>query len=146
MGMAVSFIHCRASARNLNEAMLWYTLRQLLYLPPTLFGVSLVVFFVLRLIPGVAQLLAGMEASQTDVEKIHEELGLTDSLWVQYGRFLGDAASGDLGRSFRTRRPVTQEILARLPQQSNWQPPVSSFRSRRSAEWHRLQYAPVHPC
>jgi peptide/nickel transport system permease protein len=96
--------------------MLWYTVRRLVYLIPTLFGVSLVVFMVLRLTPGdPAEKLCGVEASQEDVAQIREELGLNDSLLTQYGRFLADAITGDFGQSYRTKRPVTQEIMARLP-------------------------------
>ena len=96
--------------------MLWYAVRRLVHLIPTLFGVSLVVFSVLRLTPGdPARLLVPTDATETDVQRVRKELGLTDPLYVQYGRFLRDSLQGDFGRSFRTKRPVAQEIKSRLP-------------------------------
>jgi peptide/nickel transport system permease protein len=96
--------------------VLTYTAGRLLHLVPTIVGVSFVVFLVLRLTPGdPARLLAQADATETDVQRIRRDLGLTDPIYVQYGRFVGDALRGDFGRSFRTRQPVTREIVARLP-------------------------------
>jgi peptide/nickel transport system permease protein len=82
-------------------------------------GVSVFVFAILHLIPGdVATLLAARSfASVTpeQTDKIRHELGLDDPLLVQYGRFVGNAMRGDLGRSFYTNRPVTQSIVEQLP-------------------------------
>ena len=81
-----------------------------------LLGVSIVVFFMVRAIPGdPAQLLLGQQATQSQVEQVRENMGLDKPVIVQYGIFLADAVRGDLGDSIVTGRPVTTELLARLP-------------------------------
>ena len=81
-----------------------------------LLGVSIVVFFMVRAIPGdPAQILLGQQATQAQVEQVRENMGLDKPVIVQYGIFLADAVRGDLGDSIVTGRPVTTELLARLP-------------------------------
>ena len=81
-----------------------------------LLGVSIVVFFMVRAIPGdPAQLLLGQQATQAQVLQVRENMGLDKPVIVQYGIFLADAVRGDLGDSIVTGRPVTTELLARLP-------------------------------
>ena len=81
-----------------------------------LLGVSIVVFFMVRAIPGdPAQILLGQQATQAQVEQVRENMGLDKPVIVQYGIFLADAVRGDLGYSIVTGRPVTTELLARLP-------------------------------
>ncbi len=85
-------------------------------LVPILFGVSVVVFLVLRLIPGdPARIEAGPDATLEQVELIRRELGLDRSWPEQYAIFLGNIARGDLGRSSRTQEPVVTEIARRFP-------------------------------
>jgi ABC-type dipeptide/oligopeptide/nickel transport system permease component len=96
---------------------LGFALRRVLASIPTLFGVTLIVFFMVRLLPGdPARLLAGLLASQQEVDRIRAQLGLTKPLIVQYGIFLVHLLHGDLGRSTVTQAPVTAEIASRLPQ------------------------------
>lgn len=93
-----------------------HVVRTLLLSLITLFGVSVIIFLMLRVLPGdPARVLAGLNASETQVERIREELGLNDSLLAQYWSFVSGLLQGDLGESARTSRPVTAEILARLP-------------------------------
>ena len=83
---------------------------------PVLLGVSIVVFFMLRAIPGdPAQIMLGQQATQEQVQQIRENMGLDKPIFVQYGLFLKDALRGDLGDSIVTGRPVTTELLTRLP-------------------------------
>ncbi len=83
---------------------------------PVLLGVSLVVFFMVRMIPGdPAQLLLGQTATPDQVQALRERLGLNQPLPVQYVVFLGDALTGDLGNSIVTGRPVTAELAERFP-------------------------------
>jgi peptide/nickel transport system permease protein len=83
---------------------------------PVLLGVSIVVFFMVRAIPGdPAQLLLGQQATQEQVQQVRENMGLEKPGIVQYGIFLADALRGDLGDSIVTGRPVTTELLARFP-------------------------------
>jgi peptide/nickel transport system permease protein len=78
-------------------------------------GVTLVVFLMMHLIPGdPAQIIAGESANEQQVEQTRERLGLNDPLPVQYGTFVGNAVTGDLGNSIRSGRAVTDEIGARF--------------------------------
>jgi len=82
----------------------------------TLLGVSLIIFLMLRLLPGdPARILAGLLASEEEVARLRTELGLDQPLAIQYVRFLTDLVRGDLGLSARTSQPVLKEVLARLP-------------------------------
>ncbi len=81
-----------------------------------LFGVSIVVFFMVRAIPGdPAQILLGQQATQEQVAALREQLGLDRNPVTQYLLFLRDALTGDLGDSIVTGRPVTTELLERFP-------------------------------
>jgi peptide/nickel transport system permease protein/oligopeptide transport system permease protein len=81
---------------------------------PTLLGVTLVIFFIVRLIPGdPARVIAGLTASDEEVRRIRIELGLDKPMIVQYGRFLARLVRGDLGTSAVTRAPVSEELAAR---------------------------------
>ena len=94
--------------------MIRFILRRLATLLPVIFGVSVAVFLMVHLIPGdPAEIMAGMEASREDVEAVRHRLGLDEPLHIQYVKFVGRALTGDFGTSFRTNRPVTQEIAGR---------------------------------
>jgi peptide/nickel transport system permease protein/oligopeptide transport system permease protein len=96
--------------------MLQYVIKRLLSTIPVLLGISLLLFFMLRMLPGdPAQVLAGQMASQEDIKNIRQQLGLDKPIFVQYGIFLSRLAKLDLGRSARTQNPVIKEIWARLP-------------------------------
>jgi peptide/nickel transport system permease protein len=96
--------------------LLRYVLARLLAAVPTLLGISLVVFLMVRLLPGdPARVVAGLQASETDVAQIRHQLGLDQPGIVQYGTFLAHLAHLDLGTSARTSQPVLSEILSRLP-------------------------------
>jgi peptide/nickel transport system permease protein len=83
---------------------------------PVLLGVSLIVFFMVRAIPGdPAQIMLGQQATQAQIQQVRENLGLDKPIIVQYGLFLKDALRGDLGDSTVTGRPVTTELMVRLP-------------------------------
>jgi peptide/nickel transport system permease protein len=82
----------------------------------TLFLASIVVFAGVRALPGDPALaMAGEEASPETLAAIRAQLGLDQSIVVQYFRFLGSALSGDLGDSVRTGTPVTELIATTLP-------------------------------
>jgi peptide/nickel transport system permease protein len=93
-----------------------HVVRTLLLSLITLLGVSVIIFLMLRVLPGdPARIIAGLNASEATVERLRERLGLDESLLSQYFSFLSGVVQGDLGTSARTSRPVTGEILARLP-------------------------------
>ncbi len=96
--------------------MLQYTLRRLLIAIPSVLGVLIIVFAMVRLAPGdPATLLAGEFADAATVERIRERFGLNDSMPVQFGRFIGGVFQGDLGRSTRTNREVIADIVDYFP-------------------------------
>jgi ABC-type dipeptide/oligopeptide/nickel transport system permease component len=81
----------------------------------TLLGVSIIVFLMVRVLPGdPARVIAGLLASEEDVQRIRVELGLEQPLHVQYGIFLTRLLQGDLGTSARTSQPVLGELQPRL--------------------------------
>ena len=93
-----------------------YILRRLLHIIPVLFGVTLLTFSMLHLIPGdPAQILAGPDASASDIMELRQQMGLDRPLAVQYVDYLKGLAQGDLGRSMSTRRPVLDELMDRFP-------------------------------
>jgi peptide/nickel transport system permease protein len=84
----------------------------------TLLGLSLLVFLMLRLVPGtVVEQMIGADAivSPAMVAELKRFFGLDQPWWVQYGRWMGNLAQGDLGTSWRTGKPVATLILERLP-------------------------------
>lgn len=90
--------------------------RRLLFLVFVLFGLSLLTFGLSHIIPGdPARLMAGPRASQSTVDKIREQYGLNDPLPQQYVTYVTNLAQGDLGTSFTTRRPVSEDLKRYLP-------------------------------
>ncbi|MCF8076200.1 MAG: ABC transporter permease [Desulfotignum sp.] len=94
---------------------LGYISKRLFHLALIMFGVSVVVFLMLRMIPGdPAQLLLGEFASPEELERLREQLGLNQSLFTQFWIYISNIVQGDLGHSVRTNAPVTGEIWVRL--------------------------------
>ena len=90
--------------------------RRILQIIPVLLGVSVIVFFMVRAIPGdPAQILLGQNATQEQVHQLRASMGLDKPVFVQYGLFLRGAITGDLGESIVTGRSVTTELLVRFP-------------------------------
>lgn len=93
-----------------------YLLKRTLLAVPVLIGVSIVVFGMVRLIPGdPAQIMAGQAATEEVVREIREGLGLDRPIPVQYLYFLRSAITGDLGRSLFSGVPVSEELGQRFP-------------------------------
>jgi peptide/nickel transport system permease protein len=94
-----------------------YIRLRLLVAIPVIFGVSVLVFASLYLLPGDAvQALTGQQPVDKAIQdQLRQELGLNDPPWVQYGRFLWQLLHLDLGTSLQTHRPVLGEILTFLP-------------------------------
>jgi peptide/nickel transport system permease protein len=92
-----------------------YIIRRLLLMIPVLMGVSLIVFSLVRLIPGdPAELLLGEDYTQEAAEELRAEWGLDKPIHIQYLIFLKQLLRGDLGDSIRSGRPVTQELSERF--------------------------------
>lgn len=80
------------------------------------FAVTAVTFVMMDCLPGnVAYEIAGEDATKEDIEAIEAELGLDRPVIIRYAGWLADIARGDLGESFRTREPVLDAIVSRLP-------------------------------
>lgn len=95
--------------------MLTYTVKRLFSLIPVLLGLSLVVFFMIRAIPGdPAQLILGQLATKEAVEALTKQLGLDQPWFVQYFHYLGNLLTGDLGESIRTKAPISEEMVPYL--------------------------------
>lgn len=93
-----------------------YIVRRLLALIPIALGVSILVFFLIHLVPGdPARTVLGNKATPERVALLHEEWGLDKPLPVQYGRFMGRLARGDLGTSLFYSEPVGRLVRDRLP-------------------------------
>ena len=95
-----------------------FVIHRLLALIPLLIGVSFIVFMMLQLVPGdpVMMMLGEFSMATTkDVEAMRERLGFNDPLYIQYWNYFKGLITGDLGTSMRTKKPVIDLILARLP-------------------------------
>jgi peptide/nickel transport system permease protein len=96
--------------------MTTYILRRLLFAIPVLIGASFLVFASIRMVPGdPAIAIAGELATPELREQVRKDLRLDDPLLVQYGVYLQRTLQGDMGQSVRTRLPVWDEIMIRLP-------------------------------
>ena len=92
-----------------------YLIQRLIGVVVTVFFVALTVFLMVRLLPGdPARVIAGVLASEQEVERLRTRLGLDEPLLRQAVIFVGDLLQGDLGTSARTSNPVTEEIGARF--------------------------------
>jgi peptide/nickel transport system permease protein len=95
-----------------------FVFKRLLLLVPVLLGVATFVFVILHLSGGdPARVILGQRASQARVVELRESLGLNDPIWVQYGRFLIDAAQFDFGQSYKVAQgqSVRSVLASRLP-------------------------------
>lgn len=93
-----------------------YLARRLLLVIPTLIGVSMIVFLLVRLLPGDAVTMLLQEyAYAKDVEEMRARLGLDRPVYVQYLEWIGGVVRGDLGTSLRNKTPVSEELLGRMP-------------------------------
>ncbi|MFT9596544.1 ABC transporter permease [Mesobacillus sp.] len=91
--------------------MFAYSIRRIFSLIPVLLGLSLIVFFMIRAIPGdPAQVILGQLATKEAIADLTRELGLDQPWYVQYFTYLGGLLTGDLGESLRTKSAISTEI------------------------------------
>ncbi len=97
--------------------MLAFALKRLLFQGiPLAFGASVVLFVIMRLVPGdPAQIYAGAEAPDDVVEAVREEFGLNEPLPVQYFLWISKAVQGDFGDSYHSKQPVADLLAQRIP-------------------------------
>jgi ABC-type dipeptide/oligopeptide/nickel transport system permease component len=96
--------------------LLVLALRRVAWMPPTLLGLTLIVFVVSHIIPAdPARVMAGENASPAQIEAVRQRFGLDRPLPQQFVRYVTDVISGDMGISLYTQRPVADDLLKRLP-------------------------------
>ncbi len=95
--------------------MLGFIARRLLQSIFVMLTVSLLAFALFRFVGDPVAVMVGQETSIEDQERLRDELGLNDPVITQYTRFLGDLATGNFGFSYRTRQPIGEMILDRMP-------------------------------
>ena len=96
--------------------MLKFAVRRLLLLVPILLGLSILVFFWIRALPGgPAQALLGERATPENIAQIERQYGLNQPVHVQYWKYIQRTARFDLGTSITSRRAVTDELAERFP-------------------------------
>ena len=98
--------------------MFAYIVRRLALMLVTLFGISIIIFVLLRIVPGnIVDILfdAAGFVDQADKANLEKELGLDQPIIVQYMQWIGGLLHGDLGYSYVSEKPALQEILPRIP-------------------------------
>lgn len=96
--------------------MLGFIVRRTLYAIPVLLGIIIVVFLLLRAIPGdPCTAMLGERATEEACERFNEANGLNDPIYVQLGIYMKNVFTFNLGESVRFSRPVTQMLIERLP-------------------------------
>jgi peptide/nickel transport system permease protein len=95
--------------------MLGYLLSRILYATAVVLGVSVAVFFLIRIGGDPSALFLPPEASLEDIERFRQQMGFDRPLVVQYFEFLGRAVQGDFGQSLRYDQPAMQLVLERVP-------------------------------
>ena len=92
-----------------------YILKRLVSAVPVLFGITIIVFLIMSLIPGdPATAILGSYATPENVEKLNHDLGLDKPMVQRYFIWLGNMLTGDFGRSFSLNRPVIDEVMERF--------------------------------
>ena len=93
-----------------------YVIKRILLMIPTLFIVSFIVFSLARLIPGdIVDMMFEDQAHAKDIEEMRRKLGIDRAIHIQYVEWMAKIAQGNFGVSLWTKKPVSEEILARLP-------------------------------
>jgi peptide/nickel transport system permease protein len=96
--------------------ILLFILKRVLISIPVLFGMSLLVFSLIHMVPGdPARVMLGLTATPENIATLRAQLGLDDPLWRQYLTWVWNLLHGDLGQDFRSHEPLTDMLLARLP-------------------------------
>jgi ABC-type dipeptide/oligopeptide/nickel transport system permease component len=96
--------------------LLVLALKRVAWMPPTLLGLTLIVFSVSHVIPAApARVMAGENASAAQVEALRKKFGLDQPLPQQFVRYVTDVLSGEMGISLYSQRPVSADLFSRLP-------------------------------
>lgn len=95
--------------------MIRYIWKRIVLMIPVLLGVSFIVYGIMSFTPGdPATAILGTSATKEQIAKLNDELGMNDPFLVRFVKYVGGAAAGDFGTSYRTRKPVFDEIFSRF--------------------------------
>lgn len=93
-----------------------FIIKRILMLIPVLFGVSFIVFSIMNLTPGdPVEMYLGDQYTQEAYDELNAKLGLDKPFIIRYFKYVAEAVQGELGISYRTQKPVADEIFARFP-------------------------------
>ncbi len=93
-----------------------YILKRIIALIPVIVGVTLIVYFIMSLAPGdPATTILGDQATPEAIAQLREEMGLNDPIIIQYARYMLHLVRGDMGTSYKTKKPVSIEVFSRFP-------------------------------
>ncbi|WP_254861572.1 ABC transporter permease [Halovivax gelatinilyticus] len=93
-----------------------YLLKRILSVIPVFFGLSILIFFLARVVPGdPARQALGPRASEEAVEQLREDMGLNDPIWVQYGEYMTSLFQGEMGVALTTSRDVSADLAYYFP-------------------------------
>ena len=97
--------------------MLWYIIKRILMIIPTMLGVTMLVLLFIMIVPGdpVRAMMGEQFFSEEEMEAVRVELGLRDPFPIRYANYIAGILQGDFGTSYRTKRPVIDEIMSRYP-------------------------------
>jgi peptide/nickel transport system permease protein len=96
--------------------MIFYILRRVIVSVPVLFGISIIAFLLVRLVPGdTVTAMLGAQYNEEQAQILRAKYGLDKPLFVQYGIWISNIVQGDFGQSSFTSQPVLEAILERLP-------------------------------
>ena len=113
-----------------------FLLSRLLLAVVSLWGVSVLVFAILRILPGdPALLMAPVGSTMEDIERVRREFGLTGSWWAQYGAFFLSLCQGNVGRSLWLQQDALRVILGGSRPRSSWPSSRSPWPWRAASSW-----------
>ena len=96
--------------------MVKYIVNRILVTIPIIIAIILIVFLLLQVLPGnPIQVMMKEKANQAVIDRVTEQMGLNDPLMIRFGRYLWGMLHGDLGHSYKLKRPVTQLIMTAFP-------------------------------
>jgi peptide/nickel transport system permease protein len=96
--------------------ILAYIARRFLLTLPAMLAMSIIVFFIVRLVPGdPATAILGIRASPEAIAVVRADLKLNDPIWVQYGHWLSGIVQGNLGVDYNSHEPIRDKLTTRMP-------------------------------
>ena len=97
--------------------MVKFLIKRILMVIPVMLGVTTIIFALRAITPGdpIEQLLPVATSTEEQRDALRADLGLDKPLVLQYFYYLKGVATGDFGKSFQTRQPITKELMVRLP-------------------------------